>query len=142
MSGQVRKEIQQNKPMSHAMEALLNVQRTATVMREAVERVTGLRHVEYNVLRILRGAGPDGLPLEEIRSRLLADDPMLLGYIGALAGRGLIGPEVTRRTITAEGLRVLADLDTRVERMVEERIGRLTSAETRTLIELLEKLRG
>ncbi|HYW06394.1 MAG TPA: hypothetical protein VE913_05525 [Longimicrobium sp.] len=54
----------------------------------------------------------------------------------------MIGPEVKRRIISAEGLRVLAELDTRVERMVEESIGRLTSAETRTLIELLEKLRG
>ncbi|HYW06820.1 MAG TPA: hypothetical protein VE913_07680 [Longimicrobium sp.] len=142
MSGQVKKEIQQNKPMSQALEAMLNVQRTATVLRAAVERVTGLKHVEYNVLRILRGAGSDGLSVEDIRSRLLADDPMLLGYIGGMVGRGLIGPEVKRRIISAEGLRVLADLDTRVERMVEESIGRLTSAETRTLIDLLEKLRG
>ncbi|HEX8430802.1 MAG TPA: hypothetical protein VF625_05920 [Longimicrobium sp.] len=142
MPGQVKKEIQQNKPMSQAVEAMLNIQRTATLLRASVERVTGLKHVEYNVLRILRGAGSEGLPVEDIRSRLLADDPMLLGYIGGMVGRGLIGPEVKRRIITAEGLRVLAELDTRVEAMVEESIGRLTSAETRTLIELLEKLRA
>ncbi|HYW06393.1 MAG TPA: hypothetical protein VE913_05520 [Longimicrobium sp.] len=88
MSGQVKKEMQQNKPMSQPLEAMLNVQRTATVLRAAVERVTGLKHVEYNVLRIPRGAGADGLSVEDIRSRLLADAPMLPGYIGGMVGRG------------------------------------------------------
>ena len=142
MAGRVQQEIRQSKPMSLAHEAAFNLQRTATVLREEVERTTGLRHVEYNVLRILRGAGAEGLHADEIRARLLTDEPMLLGYIGALAQRGLLAPGVQKRSIRPEGIRVLAELDERVNRMMEDRLGRLNGGELRALVDALEKLRG
>lgn len=141
MAGRVQREIRQGKPVSLAMEAALNVQRTATVLREEVERTTGLRHAEYNVLRILRGAGAEGLHVDEIKERLLTDEPMLLGYVGALAQRGLVAPGVQKRTITPEGIRVLAELDERLDRTIEERFARLSAAELRALVDALEKLR-
>lgn len=142
MSGRVQQEIRQNKPMTPALEAALNIQRTATVLRQEVERTTGLRHAEYNILRILRGAGAEGLHADEIKSRLLTEEPMLLGYIGALAQRGLVAPGVQKRAITAEGIRVLAELDDRVVSMMETRMDRLSGGELRVLIDTLEKLRG
>jgi DNA-binding MarR family transcriptional regulator len=142
MAGRVQQEIRQSKPLAPAHEAALNIQRTATLLRQEVERTTGLKHAEYNILRILRGAGADGLHADEIKERLLTEEPMLLGYIGSLAQRGLVAPGVQKRAITAEGIRVLAELDDRVTRMMEARMDRLTGAELRSLIDTLEKLRG
>lgn len=146
MAGNLAHEIKQSKPMSLPTEAALNVQRTAAVLRDMVEEVTadvgGLRHVEYNVLRILRGAGPQGLNTEEIRGRLITDEPVLVGVLGTLANRGLIERGVRQRVISQEGLDVLARLDDRVESAITERASRLSESELRTLVGLLERLRA
>lgn len=146
MAGQIGKEISQSKPMSLAVEASLNVQRTAGVLRDLVEQATqsagGVQHVEYNVLRILRGAGPEGTTLDEIRDRLIADDPHLLATMGKLANRGLIGRKGQHRVITDEALKLLQTVDDRVEKKLEERTGRLSVADLRKLVDFLETLRA
>ena len=55
--------------------------------------------------------------------------------------RGLVERVEQRRRISAEGLKVLANLDTCIDAALAERIGRLSPAEVRTLIDLLERLR-
>lgn len=146
MTGRILQEIQQKKPMSPAVEAHLNLQRTAVVIRELVEQTTagvgGLKQTEYNVLRIPRGAGPEGLATDQVASRLMAADPMLPAVLGGLANRGLIERrDQGRRAISAKGLEVLAALDTRVDEVLEERMSRLSPAELRALIDALERLR-
>jgi ribosomal protein S19E (S16A) len=145
MPSRIQQEIRQSKPMALPVEAHLNLQRTATSLRELVERETatvgGLKQVEYNVLRILRGAGQAGLNTEQVRDRLLAPDPMLPAVLGSLANRGLVERQVQNRRISDEGLKVLASLDTRIDAALAERVGRLSEAEVRTLIGLLERLR-
>ena len=145
MSGRIQAEIKQAKPMPLAVEAHLNVQRTATSLRDLVEAQTqsvgGLKQVEFNVLRILRGAGPDGLTVEQVRGRMIAPDPLLPAVLGGLVNRGLVERVEQRRRISAEGLKVLANLDTCIDSALAERIDRLTPAEVRTLIDLLERLR-
>ena len=145
MSGRIQQEIRQSKPMPLAVEAHLNVQRTATALRELVERETqeagGLKQVEFNVLRILRGAGPDGLTTEQVRDRMISPDPMLPAVLGGLANRRLVERIEQRRRITDEGLKTLSILDTRIDAALAARIDRLSPAEVRTLIDLLERLR-
>jgi MarR family transcriptional regulator, organic hydroperoxide resistance regulator len=145
MTGRIQQEIRQSKPMPLPVEAHLNLQRTATAIRALVEETTssvgGLKQSEYNVLRILRGAGPDGLTTEQVRDRLLAPDPMLPAVLGALANRGLIERHEQRRTIAQAGLDALAALDQRVDAVLAERMGRLSEAELRALIDALERLR-
>ncbi|HEX8903638.1 MAG TPA: hypothetical protein VF771_02210 [Longimicrobiaceae bacterium] len=145
MSGRIQQEIHQSKPMPLAVEAHLNVQRTATALRDLVERETqavgGLKQVEFNVLRILRGAGPDGLTVEQVRDRMIAPDPLLPAVLGGLVNRGLVERRDQRRRISDEGLRALAKLDTRIDTALDERLGRLSPDEVRTLIGLLERLR-
>jgi hypothetical protein len=145
MTSRIQQEIRQSKPMPLPVEAHLNLQRTATSLRDLVERETaavgGLKQVEYNVLRILRGAGAAGLNTEQVRERLLAPDPMLPAVLGSLANRGLVERQVQNRRISDEGLKVLALLDTRIDAALAERVGRLSEAEVRTLIGLLERLR-
>lgn len=145
MAGKVLQEIRQNKPMAPAIEAMINVQRTASVLRDVVESATaagGLKQVEYNVLRILRGAGEAGLPLEEIRARLIFDEPTLLGITGLLAKRGLTDRAGQNRVITPEGLALLTTVQRSVDAALEERLGRLSPAELATLVEMLERLRA
>jgi predicted transcriptional regulator len=145
MAGRIQQEIRQSKPMPLAVEAHLNVQRTAASLREMVEEVTttagGLKQVEFNVLRILRGAGEAGATVEEIQQRVITPDAPLPGVLGTLANRGLVDRAGQRRTITAQGLETLAAVSARVDEKLEERVGRLSPAEVRTLIVLLERLR-
>jgi DNA-binding MarR family transcriptional regulator len=145
MSGRIQQEIRQSKPLPLAVEAHLNVQRTATALRDLVERETqaagGLKQVEFNVLRILRGAGHDGLTTEQVRDRMISPDAMLPAVLGGLANRGLIKRIEQRRRISDEGLKMLATLDTRIDAALADRVGRLSPEEARTLIDLLERLR-
>jgi len=145
MPGRIQQEIKQNKPMALPVEAHLNLQRTATALRDLIEAETaavgGLKMVEYNVLRILRGAGEAGLNTEQVRDRLMAPDPMLPAVLGNLANRGLISRQLQNRRITAEGLQVLDTLQTRIDNALAGRFGRLDGDEVRTLIGLLERLR-
>ena len=145
MTGRIQQEIRQSKPMPLPVEAHLNVQRTANALRDLVEEVTSsvgkLRHTEYNVLRILRGAGSGGLNPDEIRKRLLADDPMLAAVLGSLANRGLVDRAEQRRVISKAGLEALSALDQRVDAALVERMNRLSTDEQRALVDLLERLR-
>ncbi|HEX2201724.1 MAG TPA: hypothetical protein VHG91_00425 [Longimicrobium sp.] len=145
MTGRIQQEIRQSKPMPLFVEAHLNLQRTATAIRDLVERTTsevgGIKHTEYNVLRILRGAGEEGLNTEQVRDRLLAADPMLPAVLGNLANRGLIERHEQRRRISATGREALAALDARVDAVLAERMGRLGDAELRALVDALERLR-
>jgi ribosomal protein S19E (S16A) len=145
MTSRILQEIRQSKPMTLPVEAHLNVQRTAATLRVLVEHETetvgGLKQVEYNVLRILRGASEAGLLADEVRDRMISPDAMLPAVLGALANRGLIERREQRRAITPEGLRVLAQLDERIDAALGLRIGRILDDEVRTLISLLERLR-
>ena len=66
----VRSEIKQQRPFpSSHQEAVVTLMRTADLARRVVGDVVephGITAQQYNVLRILRGAGSDGLPTLEI----------------------------------------------------------------------------
>jgi ribosomal protein S19E (S16A) len=145
MTSRILQEIRQSKPMALPVEAHLNIQRTAAALRALLEHETetvgGLKQVEYNVLRILRGAGEAGLLTDEVRDRMISPDAMLPAVLGSLANRGLIERREQRRAITADGLRILAQLDERIDSALGLRIGRLADDEVRTLIAMLERLR-
>lgn len=145
MSGQIHEEIQQSKPMSVAVEAALNIHRTSTVLREMVEAVAqsagGMRHIEYNILRILRGAGAEGASIDKIRERLIWEEPNMLGILGLMLNRGWVARLGHNRGITKEGLAVLATLDSQIDDVLNERMKRLPNSDIRKLIESLETLR-
>src|SRR4029078_830169 len=85
----LQEEIRQRKPFgSGEEEAMLSIARTAAVLEHAAGEMLkkhGLTITQYNALRILRGAGAEGLCRNEIRDRLIArvaDAPRLLGPLG------------------------------------------------------------
>src|SRR5213078_2794277 len=99
--------------------------RTADVVRRAVGDVVephGITAQQYNVLRILRGAGQDGLPTLEIAERMIEQTPGITRLIDRLESKRLVERErssIDRRCvycrITKAGLDLLARLDAPVQ---------------------------
>src|ERR1700728_1030002 len=79
MKSNLQEEIKQSKPFASLQEELwLNLSRTAAMVGHVIEqrlRPHGLSPTQYNVLRILRGAGEKGLCQYEIAERLVAQVP-------------------------------------------------------------------
>lgn len=147
----IYEEIKQNKPQrSPAQMAVITIFRTADVLRHAVERslsAFGLSNEQYNVLRILRGAGENGLPTLEISSRMLSRSPNITRLLDKLIAKKLARrtrPKQDRRvvivSVTAQGLELLAHLDEVVDEVFEN-FPPTTNAEIETLVEVLDRIR-
>ena len=129
-------------------DAYLSIQRTADFLARGAEgaiKRSGLSGTQYNVLRILRGAGPSGLCCGEVAERMITHDPDITRLLDRLEKRGLIvrGRECKdRRIITVriapEGLRILAELDGPIEEFHRRQLGHLGERRLRLLMETLE----
>ena len=153
MSRRLREEIQQQKPFeSLEQEAVLNVLHTADVLLQRITAVLKpfkLSHSQYNVLRILRGAGPEGLACREIGERMITRDPDITRLLDRLEARGLLTrtrDQKDRRVITAritsEGRRLLEALDQPIGEVDQQPLQHLGEQRLRTLIQLLELARN
>lgn len=128
-------------------EAYLELQRTADVLTRTVNerlRPDDLSPTQFNVLRILRGAGPDGLACGEIAERMLTRDPDITRLLDRLERRGLVARarerrdrRIVRARITAGGLRLLARLDDPITELHVGQLGHLGSGKLRALVRLL-----
>ena len=95
--------------------------KTADFLAQQAEQLIkpyGLTGTQYNVLRILRGAGPDGLPCRVVGDRMISRDPDMTRLLDRLEKQGCITRErqkddrrVIKTRITAEGLKQLKKLD-------------------------------
>src|SRR6202142_4707636 len=87
-------ELKQSVPFrSREQEAYLALLRTADALQTSVEsrlNEFGLTGTQYNALRILRGAGPEGLPCREIGDRMITHDPDVTRLLNRLENRGLV----------------------------------------------------
>ena len=153
MSRRLREEIQQQKPFeSLEQEAVLNVLHTADVLLQRITAVLKpfkLSHSQYNVLRILRGAGPEGLACREIGERMITRDPDITRLLDRLEARGLLtrtrdqkDRRVITARITAEGRRLLEALDQPIGEVDRQPLQHLGEQRLRTLIQLLELARN
>jgi DNA-binding MarR family transcriptional regulator len=152
MPGTLRNEIKQSRPfVSLEQEAMLNIARTDAILGYSIIEALKAYDVtptQYNVLRILRGAGDKGLCREDIRERLISQVPDVTRLLDRLEEAGLVGRErdaddrrlVTTR-ITDAGLELLGSLDRPINEAHRKQLGHMTKAELRTLIALLEKAR-
>jgi DNA-binding MarR family transcriptional regulator len=150
--GRLRKEIKQTKPFgSLEEEAFLNLQRTADALERgfaSVLKPSGLSPTQYNVLRILRGAGEAGLTCREIGERMIHRDPDITRLLDRLEARGLIARERSRRDrrvivtrVAAEGLQVLKRLDAAVLDFPRRRLGHVSGERLKALVRVLDQLR-
>jgi DNA-binding MarR family transcriptional regulator len=145
-------ELLQSRPFrSAAEEASLGVLRTASLIRRALARVvepSGITPPQYNVLRILRGAGTAGLPTLVVRDRLLEEAPGITRLVHKLDAAGYlrrVRSTPDRRLVmcylTPKGLALLKRLDPLIGATHEFGVTGLSNAEQRTLIELLDRAR-
>jgi DNA-binding MarR family transcriptional regulator len=122
VAGKILKELQQTKPFRHIEEEVfLNIQRTADAMMQQlldVLRPAGLSATQYNVLRILRGAGETGVTCKDIASRMITRDPDITRLLDRLERRSLLTRNRAREDrrfvsirITDQGLSLLDELD-------------------------------
>ena len=125
---------------------------TADRIKSAFETVCtpfDLTGQQYNVLRILRGAEPDGLPTLTIAERVIEKTPGITRMIDRLEVKGLVGREIRphdRRCvycrITRKGLKLLELLDGPVNKFNQRAFAALSDSEIETLLALLLKIRA
>jgi DNA-binding MarR family transcriptional regulator len=151
----VADELRQSRPFrSPAQEAMLAVVLTAdrvlARVGEALATEADITYQQYNVLRILRGAGDEGLPTLAVRDRLIEEAPGITRLIDKLEEAGHVRRDRTgkdRRTvrcrITSKGLALLETMDSPV-RTANELVaaGLPSEEEQRVLIDLLARLRA
>lgn len=149
----LRTELKQTKPFrSLEEEAMLSIQRTAALLDHRMGEVLkahGITGTQYNVLRILRGAGVNGLCRNEVRDRLVAQVPDVTRLLDRMEEASLVErerSEVDRRLvatrITKQGLKLLEQLDQPVADAHKEHLGHLSSTQLKSLVDLLAAARS
>ena len=146
------REIRQRKPFRSARhEAVLGLLKAADLLRRSEAEVMepfGITDQQYNVLRILRGAGRDGLPTLEIAHRMIEHAPGITRLIDRLEKKGLVVRrrcETDRRQVycvlAPAGRRLLSRMDAPVAKM-DALLSPLDDDDVATLIRLLDALRA
>ena len=117
----IQSRVQHPRFESAAQEAVVSLLVTAAVVLQRMNdllRGHGVTHDQYNVLRILRGAHPDGHPRVEVGKRLMSRAPDVTRLLDRLERQGLVergwAPENRRLSvarITPAGLALLARVD-------------------------------
>jgi len=134
-----------------AQAAYVNLLSAADQTRTSFEAIVApfdLTGQQYNVLRILRGAEPDGLPTLTIAERMIERTPGITRMIDRLEAKGLAAREVRphdRRCvhcrITEKGLNLLKLLDQPADEATDATFRGLTEVELRLLTTLLARVR-
>jgi DNA-binding MarR family transcriptional regulator len=133
-------------------DAVVSILRTANYLRRFSSLVFDQHDItsqQFNVLRILRGAGLEGLPTLDIAERMIEQAPGITRLLDRLERKKLVRrerPSDNRRQvlcyITKPGLDLLQELDTPVRNQDKQALDRLDESEIEELIRLLELARG
>lgn len=152
MTADLRNEIKQSRPfVGLETEAFLNLKRTAALFDQQLTEMLkpySLTPTQYNVLRILRGAGTEGLCRYEVGDRLVAPGPDVTRLLDRLEKAKLVirvradeDHRLVKASITNEGLELLASLDDPIRRLHVTQFGHLGKNGIRELIDLLTNAR-
>ncbi len=154
MAKSIHHEIRQTKPFRSLQEQLvINLMRTTRAIEESwiqyLKRSEGISQSQYNILRILRGAGPQAVKISEIADRMITRDPDVTRLVDRLIKQGLAQRErdsddrrVVLVEITEPGLTMLSRLDEPAGEYTEGAMAGLKQAELRTLDTLLNEVRA
>lgn len=133
-------------------EALLSIVRTAAVLEHEMAQFLkphGLTVTQYNVLRILRGAGAGGLCRNEIGDRLLRQVPDVTRLLDRLTAMRLIGRQrsdedrrLVRTHITPKGLDLVGSLDGPVRAFHRSRLANVRRQTLHQLVDTLAEVRS
>jgi DNA-binding MarR family transcriptional regulator len=126
--------------------------KTADALGQEAEQLTksiGLSATQYNVLRILRGAGPDGLLCRGIGERMISRDPDMTRLLDRMEKGGLItrarqkdDRRVVKTHITEAGLGLLQRLDQPMRELHKKQFQHMAAAQLKSLADLLDALKN
>jgi DNA-binding MarR family transcriptional regulator len=143
-----RKGSFQSGPEERVFVSLLRTADALSRAGEVLLKPYGLSVTQYNVLRILRGAGDDGLACSEVGERLISRDPDITRLLDRMESRGLIARaresqdrRVVKTRITEAGLRLLKELDGPVQELHRRQLRHLSARQIQQLSNLLERAR-
>ena len=127
--------------------ALLRAAERLSQDAEQLVKEQGLTGTQYNVLRILRGSEPAGLPCKGISDRMISHDPDMTRLLDRMEKRGLITRErqfddrrVVKTRITSEGLDILRKLDAPVQDLHRRQFRNITEDRLKVLAAALEEI--
>jgi DNA-binding MarR family transcriptional regulator len=149
----LQSELKQRKPFgSLEHEAMVSIARTAALLEHSAAEALkphGLTPTQFNVLRILRGAEPEGLCRNEVRDRLIARVPDATRLLDRLREMGLVVRQregedrrFVRTRITPAGLDRIGPLDDVTQALHRRQLGHLGERKLRQLVELLAEARN
>ncbi len=128
-------------------EAYLNLVRTMSVLGRDFARLFksyGVSETQYNALRIIAGAGKQGIRMESIGERMVAHDPDTTRLVNRLLDAGYVVKEKLeddRRCsvvrITGEGRALLKRMRGKVDQLHKEQLGHMKAGELDQLNTLL-----
>ncbi len=137
---------------SREQRTTLGLLRTADAIRRHYTQVIephGITLQQYNVLRILRGAGREGLPTLTVGERMIEQTPGVTRLVDRLEGKKLVDRVPCARDrrkvfcrITAQGLALLLELDDPINRADSQAVSVLDGGDMDSLIEMLDRVRA
>ena len=137
---------------SRQQQAIVSVLRTTAYLRRFGSSLFdqhGITPQQYNVLRILRGAGQEGLPTLDIVDRMIEQTPGITRLLDRLEAKKLVRrerPSDNRRQVlcyvTKDGRDLLSELETPMKNLANEALHMLNDSELDELIRLLERMRA
>jgi DNA-binding MarR family transcriptional regulator len=150
--GRLEKEIRQGRPLPMEERVYLNLLRTADRLlrhEAAVLKAHGLSSPQYNVLRILRGARPDGLACREVGNRMVTRDPDVTRLLDRLEQQGLVSRvrelkdrRVITAHITSKGVGLVDRLDEPLRDLLRGKLAHMSRTALGRLNSLLEEVRS
>ncbi|MDX2191875.1 MAG: MarR family transcriptional regulator [Gemmatimonadales bacterium] len=148
----LQEELRQRRPFAHAEEeAWISIVRTADHLQRGIAELLK-RHeltiTQYNVLRILRGAGAAGHPCREVGERMITREPDVTRLLDRMQDRGWVRRErseadrrVVIATITPDGLEIVRRLDEPIAELTRQQLTHLGDEQLHRLLDTLTAIR-
>ena len=131
----------------HIFVAILKSADTLSQEAEQLIKSVGLTMAQYNVLRILRGAEPEGLLCRGISERMISRDPDITRLLDRMENHGWItrhrekeDRRVVKTRITEDGLATLKKLDQPVRDLHKGQFRHMSASQLKTLAKLLAEV--
>ncbi len=152
MADRILEELKQTAPLSSRQEeAALNIMRTADALKRGLDLLLkrhGITPSQYNVLRILRGAGARGLHCSAIAERMITAEPDITRLLMRMERLGLLerrrdgnDRRMVTAIATARGLQILDDAEVPLRALQRHQFSLLSDRGIEALITGLEKVR-
>jgi len=146
----LKKRLKQQKFSSVEQEGLLNLFIASNYLHSKLEIVCNNFNItlaQFNVLRILKGAHPEGYPRGEIIRRMVEPSPDVTRLIDRLIKEGLVerfysdnDRRLSLARITKKGIALLARINPEIDKFLHDYSSVLSKSEKEILTNLLEKL--